>query len=398
MRVEKTPVHALSPWRLATIVASRFVLNVVFRVTYPLTQLVVVGLHVGEQAAAWLITVQVLAGLLSPLAGEFGDRYGYRKVMGGGLLLATLGTLLIAFSTGFVGLLVGFAIVGVGTTCYQPSMQAYVSEWTAIERRGRALGVIELSWAMSIILGVPVIVALVQRTGTLALGFGVLTFLLALMLLSLWLLPPDYHLPSTGTYAIPSTRAVLQQPVVLAALGFMWLVFCGGETMFVAQSIWLPQRFGVDTAGVATALFAFGLGELGGSSLATLLTDRIGLRRSPLVGFSLAAGLYLILPWVGNWTLYLVCFGVYALCYEYAIVSGISLISAVDPRARGRVLALSSTAIQTGRAAGSQLGVALLAWSAWGLRLNGLVAASLMLLGVALGIAFVHPREVRARS
>ncbi len=63
---EERASQALTYPRLATIVASRIVLNAIFRVAYPLIPFVVLRFNVPERTAAWLVTIQVLAGLTSP--------------------------------------------------------------------------------------------------------------------------------------------------------------------------------------------------------------------------------------------------------------------------------------------------------------------------------------------
>lgn len=389
-----TPV-ALSPTRLALIVASRLVLNTVFRVTYPLTQFVLVRTGVGVQAAAGLVTVQVLAGLLSPVSGYLGDRYGYRRTMTAGLALATIGTALVALTLNFTLLLVAFGIAGLGTALYNPAMQAYVSSLTPLAQRGRALGAVELSWSLAGIFGVPLLALLVDRTQSLTLAFALLAGLLALMCVALFQLPPDHRTTRTTAVAPPSVRELVRQPVVMALFAFLFLVLCGSETLFIAQAPWLRERFGADPVAIAQSLFVFGLGELVGVSFAMVFTDRLGLRRAPLIGFGGAALAYLALPWLSqNWIGYLAAFALFALVFEFAIVSSFSLVSAVYPPARGMVLAASGTAIQIGRTTGSQIGPAILLSS--GIVANSVVAALLTVLGCAVVVYRVFPQEARA--
>lgn len=384
----------LTPLRLATIVASRFVLNTIFRVTYPLTQFVILRTQLSEQVVAWLVTVQVLAGLIGPLSGWLGDRFGYRRTMAAGLLLATLGATVVALSRNFAVLLLGFVLAGLGSALYQPTMQAYVSEWTPLRQRGRALGAIEVSWALAGILGVPAVVWLVTRSQDFGLGFGMLAGLLLLLLTTILWLPPDRQATNPGERSAFSWGAVLRQPSVIALCGFLWLALCGEEILFIVQPSWLHSQFNASVATVAQSLIVFGWGELGGSLLAMLLTDRLGVRRAPILGFGLSALVYIALPILStSWTAYLICFACFALCFEFAIVSAFSLVSSIDPQARGSVIALAGTAIQTGRAVGSQVGVALLPLTGLGLLANGLVAAALTILGIALVLIFVHPRE-----
>ncbi len=392
MQTTRPTAVGLAPSRLATIVASRFVLNTIFRCTYPLTQVLVLQTGISTERATWLITIQVLSGLLSPVSGWLGDRLGYRRLMTAGLVCSTLGALIVATTLNFAVLLLGFFIVGLGSTLYQPTMQAYVSGWTPVAQRGRALGTIELAWALAGIIGVPAVVALVQRTGVFGSGFAVLAGLFVALLLGMLVLPPDPPRAAADVAAGRVGLSILKRPTVWGLLMFLGLVLCAEEILFIVQPTWLAGAFKADAGTVATALAVFGWGELAGSLLAALFTDWLGVRRAPLVGFAGTALTYLALPALGtSWLGYLIGFGLFAFWFEFALVAAFSLASTVAPAQRGTVLSLSSTAIQLGRAAGGRIGIVLLPLvGLWG---NAGLAAALTILAVVVGVALVHPAE-----
>ncbi len=172
--------------RLATIVASRFVLNTIFRSSYPLVPFIAARYGASTTAATWIVTVQVLAGLASPLGGWLGDRHGYRQTMLLGLLVACLGVGGVALVDTLPLLVLSLACVGLGTTLYLPSMQAYVSALTPFAQRGRAFGLVELAWSMAGILGVTPVVALAERSDGLQLPYATLAILLLVVLVLSW--------------------------------------------------------------------------------------------------------------------------------------------------------------------------------------------------------------------
>ncbi len=204
-------------------------------------------------------------------------------------------------------------------------------------------------------------------------------------------LPPD---PPRATVARRTTSsfAVIKQPAVIALFVFLWLVMGGQEILFVAQAPWLAAHFGASSETIGQALVVFGFGELLGVTLATLLTDWLGKRRAPLVGFACAAVVYLLLPVLGRtWNSYLVLFFLYALFFEFSIVASFSLASIIDPNARGIVMAGVSFSTLTGRAAGSALGVPLAQLTS--ITVNGIVAATLTLVGILVGALGAQPQE-----
>jgi MFS transporter, DHA1 family, inner membrane transport protein len=386
-------VQPLTYPRLAALVGTRLVLNAVFRVAYPLVPFVAVRYGVSVEAATLIVTVQVLAGIASPLGGWLGDRVGYRNAMALGLAIAGVGALLVAVAPTLPWILCGLVAVGIGTVFYQPSIQAYVSAATPLARRGRALGIIELSWSLAGIAMVPLLLRLAEWSDGLRVPFVLLgASTLAGLTLSQMLLPPD---PPRAT--IPHQRrplsAVVWQPAALALFAFLWLAVAGQEVLFIAQAPWLTMYFGASPEQIGQALVVFGIGELVGVSLATLLTDRIGKRRAPLLGFVCAALVYVALPILGNnWTAYLVVFFLYALCFEFAIVASFSLASMIDPAARGTIMAGVSLSTLTGRAAGSAVGVPLERLTT--IVVNGIVASTLTLIGVLIAIIAVRPQEI----
>lgn len=378
--------------RLATIVASRFVLNTIFRSSYPLVPFIAARYGASTTAATWIVTIQVLAGLASPLGGWLGDRHGYRQTMLLGLLVACLGVVGVALVDTLPLLVLSLACVGLGTTLYLPSMQAYVSVLTPFAQRGRAFGLVELAWSMAGILGVTPVVVLAERSDGLQLPYATLAVLLLVVLVLSWTALPREARHAHAASRAPSLLHAIRQPGVRPLLVFFWLVICGTELLFIAQSPWLTDRFGATPQSIGQALFIFGLGELVGASLATAFTDRLGKRRAPMAGFAAASLVYMLLPLLsGSWGSYLLLFALFGLTFEFGIVASFALASSVNPAARGTTMAASTLAITTGRAGGSWIGVRL--YESTNILLNGIVAAVVTWIGLIVAVNGLKSQE-----
>lgn len=384
MSAQIAAVPQLSRGRLVTFVASRFVLNAIFRLGYPLVPFLALRFGVSERTATSIITVQVALGLFSLLGGWLGDRIGYRRTMLLGLGCTLLGVLGIIAAPAFGWLLVAYALCGMGGALYLPAMQAYVSSLTTYEQRGRAIGLVELSWALAGLLAVPLLLRVVEWQDTIEGAFLILAgSVVAVIGATVALLPDELSstAPASGV-PVPSLD-VLRQPRVLALCAFLFLGVGGNEILFVAQAPWATARFGVSTAELGLAAFAFGVGELGGSILSMLFTDRLGKLRASIIGFVLAALVYLVLPLSSHsWIGYLAIFALYGIAIEFAIVAGITLSSTASVQSRATVMALVFVSFQIGRAIGSQLGVPLL--NRGSLAANSIVAAVAVLAGVVI--------------
>jgi len=363
-------------------VASRFVLNAIFRMAYPLVPLLALRFNISEQAATTIVTVQVALGLVSLVGGWLGDRIGYRRTMLFGLCCTLPGVVGIIAAPTFPWLLVAYGLCGAGSALYLPAMQAYLSASTTYEQRGRAIGVVELSWALAGLVAVPLLLRVVDAQGSIQGAFLILASGVVAVLGATIMLLPDDHAPSSTT---SSTRVPVWQgladPTVVALCAFLFLSIGGNELLYVAQAPWLTAQFNASTADLGTAAFVFGIGELGGSVMSTLFTDRLGKRRASLLGFGAAALVYLLVPLLGiTWFGYLGVYALYGVAIEFAIVASITLSSTISASSRATVLALSFVAIQVGRSLGSQLGVPLL--SVGSIASNSVAAALVVLLGV----------------
>jgi predicted MFS family arabinose efflux permease len=380
--------------QLAILFAGRLANNTAFRLVYPLLAFLAAGFAVDLRTASLLVTVQVAAALLSPLGGRLADLYGELVVMKGGLMLFCLGAGVCALAPSFGLFLLGYSLIGLGNTLYNPALMAYASARTAYARRGQILGILELSWALAALVGVTGLAALIEARESWAPAFWVLLGGGLLVLLSIVVvLPAAPHLRVADTGdPRPAGGALLVQPDVVAMVVFLACALIASELVFVVYASWLQADFGATTEQLGLVFGLLGLAELGGSAGSALLVDRMGKRRAVLLAFAATAIVQALLPLSsGRWLVFLPLFLLFNLCFEFAIVSVFPLISGITPTARGTMLALGTAAIGLGRVIGSLVGPTL--WQQFGFVANGLLAGGLTLLGVVICFLFVREGE-----
>jgi predicted MFS family arabinose efflux permease len=375
-------------WRqLGVLLGARLIINTAFRLIYPLLALLAAGFSVTLQTASLLATVQVAATLLSPLGGRLADVRGERTGMAAGLGLFALGAAVCAVATAFWLFLAGYALIGLSVALFMPAVQTYASNRSDYRQRGRVLGFLELSWALAALVGVVGLTQLVALTGGWGVAFGVLAgggLLMLLLVLTL-----DGTRGGASGQRDAGMAAALRAPSVVPVLLFVAVQMWAVELIFVSYAAWLEQDFAASTQQLGLVFGLLGIAELGGSVGATLLTDRIGKRRSVLLGF-LGMGLFAtLLPFAaGQWWLFLALFLLFGLCFEFGIVSVFPLVSGLGAGARGTVLALAVAASGTGRIAGSLVGPRL--FEGIGFLANGLLAGLLVGAGLLLGVALLR--------
>ncbi|MFP4439959.1 MAG: MFS transporter [Chloroflexaceae bacterium] len=395
MLLDQLETTAPLTWRqIIPMVLGRLTCNTAFRMIYPLLTFLAAGLAVDLQTASLLVTVQVGATLISPLGGILSDARGERTTMIWGLIVFSSGTLICALARQFWPFLLGYGLIGFGTALYLPALQAYASARTSYARRGRVLGILELGWALSALLGVTFLTYLVEARNAWAPAFWVLLGMALLLLLwTLLRLPKVKHVRATGAAGgWQLSLRVIRQPVIWAALIFLVCIMVAMELLFVSYAGWLEEVFGATVEQLGLVFGLLGVAELGGAATAALLTDRLGKRRAVVTGFAAAALFQALLPLsAGNWALFMVLFLCMGFCSEFAIVSTFPLLSGIVPTARGTVLALGVSAIGMGRVIGSRVSVPL--WRNAGFLANGLLAGGLSLLGALICLLLVQEGE-----
>lgn len=385
---------------LAIILYARVLVNAQFRIVYPFLPIIGRGLGLSLEATSLLVGIRSLAGMTSPLFGWLADRYGRCAVMLGGLAALSLGAALVAVTPGFGLAVVAFALLGLSKTAYDPAMQAFVSDVVPYERRGRVLGVIELSWAGSWLLGVPLAGLLIARFGWQSpfaaialLGVGGLFVTARLRPVSsaqekvkgrsgVSSLATDGPLAPRRPRAAGRKLAWLSRSTA-AVLVVSVLVVTANENLFMVYGAWFEREFGLPVATLGAVSVVVSLAELAAAVTAAGIIDRVGKRRALLVGLLLNAAAYLVLPRVaGTLGVTLAALVVVALTSEFAIVSALPLVSELAPDARGTVLAVNAALMSAGVMAVSVLAPRL--WNSGGLALTTAVSATMAAGGALL--------------
>lgn len=408
-----TQAREIGWWELLVFLVGRFTVNTAFRVVYPLLPFLAAALGVDLATVSLAVTVLVGTGLLSPLGGLLGDLRGERFAMLAGLAVIVLGAMACALAPGLWPFLGGNLLIGLGASIYLPPVQAYASNRSSYAQRGRVLGILELSWALSALVGVATLTQVVERVGSIAPAYWAIAAGALITLGLTWGLPADpppppprrlsMAKPATGEAAPADPRpepgaghtprlsawAALRQPGVAAIMAFLILQIIGVEVVFVSHAAWLERDFGATTELLGLVFALIGLAELGGSGGATLFTDRIGKRRAVLIGFGLMAAAILLLPLAtGQLGWFFVLFLLFALGFEFGIVSALPLISGLTAQGRGTLIAATITVIGVARIIGSLLGPWLfVGYGFWG---NGLAAGALALVGLAVGARWLR--------
>jgi predicted MFS family arabinose efflux permease len=387
------PIKRLGP--LSILFVARTVVNLAPRIVYPFLPSLARGLGVSLPAATWFITLRQVPGLAAPFLGPLVDRSSRRCMMELGLLVLTVASLLLVGWGAFPVAAAAFVLYGLGKVLYDPALYAYLGDTVPYGRRGRAIGFIELSWSLAWLIGVPASGFLIERWGWRA-PWAVLGVLgiLSLGLTRLGLPPARRPAPDASEASgapsrlalLRSWRNLLRRPRVVVLLLTAVLFTMAVEIPFVVYGAWLETSFGLGLSTLGLASIVVGVAEASAELGTTVVTDRLGKRRSVLAGLLGLAVSLAVLPGFARLGLVGALAGVALamLTFEFAIVSLLPLVTELAPEARATLVSFNVAAFGLGRIAGAATGGLLWQGHIGGIALNAWVGAGCALIAAGL--------------
>lgn len=202
--------------------------------------------------------------LLQILGGTLADRFGGKIVLGLGVILWSLFTLLtpVAASIGLSILILNRILMGMGEAVTFPSIYALLARWVPVSERSRAMGMINSGIPLGTVFALVVTPIIVEAYGWqwAFYSFAILGFIWAVLWFRITTSTPDQHphistqelahIQSDGeaskTESAPPLLKLLKSPAILAIIVAH---FCNNWSLFLLLT-WLPtfinKGLGVD--------------------------------------------------------------------------------------------------------------------------------------------------------
>lgn len=368
--------------RLPALIGYRFVSNAGVRYPYSFLASLARGAGISVNALGWVLFVREITGVGAPLVGRLADRRGADRLLVGASILGAAS--LIAGMLGAVGLAVGLVAFGVAKLTYDVAMNAWIAEHVAYERRGQAIGMVEVTWAASALVALPLLGLLIDRVGWWAAGGGLAV--LAVPLATVIFLRRPETIVGDGTTS--TARRPQFTPGIIATLAAFCFVTSASQFLIVGHGLWLDDVYGLDPAQIGLAVMVVGAIEAVGSTGSSRFTDQWGKRRSVLGGtilMTLAMAALAVMP-EPSLPLGLALLATAFLGFEFALVSALPLITELDPGARAQVMGWALGVSTALRAVLSPIGVA--GYLRWGFGPLMMAAVTSAVLAIVL-LAFV---------
>ena len=331
----------------------RIILQINFRMLYPFFAVFARGIGVTTTELSLAVTARSLTGAAVPLLTPISDNYGRKKGMMVALVLYILGNVIIVLKPTFPALIPALCFCMLGTYLFIPTLQAYVGDHTSFNERGRMIGITELSWSLSFIIGMPLVSLLISAKGWLS-PFKTLLVLGSLCFIAVYLIIPAESPPQKEQGSSKGINQLLASKQAMLALGLAFTFAMANEIVSLMFGVWLEGKFGLQIAALGAASMLIGIAELSGETLTTLIVDRLGKQRSVLIGLVLNIIVCLALPLVSRSLVgALMSLFFFFLLFECTIVSFLPLASEILPKVRATLLGSSYASMLVGRALGA---------------------------------------------
>ena len=340
---------------LDRLVWARLVSNACYRFAPPFIAVIARGLDVTVAQLGVAFMIGEFAGLFSPVIGRFIDRANRLVAMMMGVAAITVSVVVLATATNLVVFAVGMFIMSSSKVLFDTSLIVWVNDHVPYERRGRIVGIIETSWALSLFIGVAamgIVTALVSWRAGFLLGGAAMVITGGLV--AAGLPRHEAHAPARHEQRgkVPR-RGVF---IFVAAFCLMGASQCVGITF----GPWFEDEFGFTSLGLIAIVVVLGVFELGSSIASSKVADEWGKERSVIRGVlaMLVAG---VLMSIGSqYALVAIpMFIIYVAGFEFALVSMLPIAANLVPTAGGIGLGLTVGSGTLGRAVFSSVATSL---------------------------------------
>ena len=153
---------------------------------------------------------------------------------------------------------------------------------------------------------------------------------------------------------IKEIKKLVTSPVPLSVMGFAFFVSLANDNLFVVYGVWLEKSFGLSVIALGLGTSFIGAAELLGEMSTATLADKIGLKKSVVIGVILSTLAYVAVGFVGS-TLFFALSSLFFvfLFFEFFFVSFLSVCTELLPQSRATMMSLVFLCAGLGRMTGA---------------------------------------------
>ena len=277
---------------IALLAVIQFTIILDFMVLAPLGDILMKSMSLDEKQFALVVSAYAFsAGICGVLAAGFADKYDRKKLLLLFYVGFTLGTLLCAVASSYYLLLFGRVVTGMFSGVLGAVSMAIIADLFAFEQRGRVMGFVQMSFAVSQVLGLPVGLWLATRFDWHApFAMIVPVCLITAVVIFYFLKPVSKHI-GQGEQRRPLPHLVQTSLNKSYRLPFITtaLLSIGGFMLMPFSTPFLINNVGVSQDDLPTIYFVMGISSMVMLPLIGKLSDKVGKLPTFIFGSVLAS-------------------------------------------------------------------------------------------------------------
>ncbi len=334
---------------ITTLAILQFSVILDFMVLSPLGAFLLKDLNITTSQFGLVVSAYAISAFASGiLSAGFADKFDRKKYLLFFYIGFILGTAMCALSTSYEMLLVARIITGIFGGVIGSIGFAIITDIFKVEQRGRVMGFVQMAFAASQILGIPIGLELAQRFGWHSSFWMIVLFGIPLGLVIFFFMKPiNEHLAiRTEQRAFTHLLNTLKNPRHLKAFAATVLLVTGGYMMMPFGSAFSTNNLGIDVKDLPLFYEITGLFSIITGPLVGRLSDKIGRFKVFLSGTILSILVLLYYTQLGI-TPFWTCVALNVLLFvgiSSRIVSSSALISIVpEPQNRGSFMSVNAS-------------------------------------------------------
>jgi len=312
------------------------------------------ALSVSVPVAGQLVAVAAVVMCFgAPLLAGWVGALDRRKLLAAALAWYAIGHALCALAPSYAALLPIRALTVLGAAVFTPQAAAAIGAMTPPAERAGAITFIFIGWSVASVVGIPISAWLGDTVGWRSAFFAIAAIG---ALGAAWVLATVPVGVRPATLTLGAWRAAFGNPVLMAIVLVTALAGAGQFTLFSYFAPYFKTVVGAGTREVTLLFIVFGVFGVLGNALASRYVDRFGADRA--VGFALVLMALSMLAW--PWATTSIVAAIVLVPWALACFSTQSMqqarLGAAAPALAPALMALNTSAIYLGQAAGASSG------------------------------------------
>lgn len=334
---------------IAALAILQFTVVLDFMVLSPLGTILLPELNINTTQFGLVVSAYAISAFaMGIISAGFADKFDRKKFLlffYGGFMA---GTAMCALSETYEMLLIARIITGLFGGVISSISFAIVTDLFKVEFRGRVMGFIQMAFAASQILGLPIGLKLAESFGWHSTFWMIVLFGIPLgIVLFIYLKPIDGHLKiKSETKALTHLKKTLTNPVHAKAFAATVLLATGGYMMMPFGSTFSTNNMGISLKDIPYLYAITGVFSIIAGPLIGKLSDKMGRYKIFLAGSILSIVMVLYYTRLGI-TPFWICVAINVLLFigiTGRIVSSSALISMVpEPQNRGSFMSVNAS-------------------------------------------------------